>query len=139
MSSVREAMTTAPLAGTIVQGAAIDRRPVGTYVTVPREKLDSDDLVFRVACDHLKPLGIEPGDMLIVEPRPDGTAATAELVLVALFERAFVGRWWQKRGRRALLDHALAPIAEDPGLRVLGAVTVVVRESHTDSDRREVQ
>jgi SOS-response transcriptional repressor LexA len=121
-------MTTTHLAGAIVQGAPIDTSVTGAFVAVPREKLDTDDLVFRVARSDLRELGIERGDLLIVEPRPDGNAATAELVLVTLRDRAFVGRWWTKRGRRALLDHALAPIAEDHDLRVIGAVTVVARE-----------
>jgi len=125
-------MATARLAGAVTQGAPIDTSVTGDFVAVPREKLDADDLVFRVARSDLREFGIERGDLLIVEPRPDGNAATAELVLVTLHERAFVGRWWTKRRRRALLDHALAPIAEDHELRVIGAVTVIVRESRKE-------
>ncbi len=132
MTAGDDEMATARLAGAIAQGAAIDTSVTGAFVAVPREKLDADDLVFRVARCDLREFGIERGDLLIVEPRPDGNAATAELVLATLRERAFVGRWWTKRGRRALLDHALAPIAEDHELRVIGAVTVVVRESRKD-------
>ena len=121
-------MMTVRLAGAIVQGAPIDTRVSGALVAVPDEKLDADDLVYRVAGAELRGHGIERGDLLIVEPRPEGTAATGELVVVTLEHRAFVGRWWTKRGRRALLDHALHPIVEDGPLRVLGAVTVVIRE-----------
>jgi hypothetical protein len=81
------------------------------------EKLDADDLLFGIACSDLREFGVERGDLLIVESHPKGTAATAELVLVLLRERAFVGRW--------LLDHVLEPIVEDDELRVIGAVTVV--------------
>jgi SOS-response transcriptional repressor LexA len=95
---------------------------------VPREKLDADDLVYRVAGTDLRGHGIERSDLLIVEPRPDGNAATGELVVVMLDRRAFVGRWWTKHGRRVLLDHALQPIAEGCDLRVIGAITVVIRE-----------
>jgi len=122
-----------PLAGAIAQGAAIDTSVAGAFVGVPAEKLDVDDLVYRVARSDLRDLGIERGDLLIVEPRPDGQAATAELVLAFLHERVFVGRWWTKRGRRALLDHALAVVAEHHELRVLGAITVVIRESSGDA------
>ena len=128
MTTMGEETTTVGLAGAIVQGAAIDTSVAGALVAVPREKVDADDLVFRVAHSDLREFGIERGDLLIVEPRPDGRAATAELVLVTLHERAFIGRWWTKRSRRALLDHALAPITEDHDLRVIGAVTVIVRE-----------
>ncbi len=132
MTAGNDEMTTTRLAGAIVQGAPIDTSVTGAFVAVPREKLDADDLVFRVARSELREFGIERGDLLIVEPRPDGSAATAELVLATLRENTFVGRWWTKRGRRALLDHTLAPIAEDDALRVIGAVTVVVRESRKD-------
>lgn len=129
MTARRDEMTTVRLAGGIVQGAAIDTSVAGVLVAVPHEKLDVDDLVFRAARIDLRGFGIERGDLLIVEPRPEGNAATAELVLVTLRERTYLGRWWTKRGRRALLDHALVPIIEDDDLRVIGAVTVVVRES----------
>jgi SOS-response transcriptional repressor LexA len=127
-----EGNTTVRLAGAVLPGAPIDTSVTGAFVVVPGEKLNADDLVFRVGNASLRALGIEHGDLLIVEPRPDGNAATAELVLVTLRERAYVGRWWTKRGRRALLDHALVPIAEDHDLRVIGAVTVVVREGRKD-------
>ena len=133
MTAGSKEMTTVRLAGALIQGAAIDTSIAGALVAVPREKLDAHDLVFRAARSDLRELGIERGDLLIVEPRAEGNAATAELVLVMFLERAFVGRWWIKRGRRALLDHALAPIAEDQDLRVIGAVTVIVREG---GDRR---
>lgn len=129
MTARREELTTTRLAGAIVQGAAIDTSVTGAFVAVPREKLDADDLVFRVARSDLREFGIERGDLLIVEPRPEGNAATAELVLVTLCARTYIGRWWTKRGRRALFDHALAPVVEDDELRVIGAVTVIVRES----------
>jgi hypothetical protein len=122
-----EEMVTVPLMGALVQGVAIDTSIAGALVTVPREKLDTADLVFRAACFDLRELGIERDDLLIVELRPEGNAATAELVLVTLRERTYVGRWWTKHGRRALLNHALAPIVEDHDLRVIGAVTVIVR------------
>jgi hypothetical protein len=53
-----------------------------------------------------------------------------------LGERTYVGRWWTKHGRRALLDHALVPIVEGHDLCVIGAVTVVVRESGEPREKR---
>jgi hypothetical protein len=131
MTAKGQGSTTARLAGGVRQGAPIDTSEAGATVAVPQERLDGGDLVFRVATAGLRDLGIERGDLLIVEPRPKGNAATAELVLMMLGERAFVGRWWTKRGRRALLDDVLQPISEHQDLRVLGAVTVVVREGNT--------
>lgn len=127
MTSIGEEMATARLAGAVTQGATIDTSVTGAFVRVPSGKLDAGDLVYRVARTDLREFGIERGDLLIVEPRPDGNAATAELVLAALHERVFVGHWWTKRGRRALFDHALLVIAEQDELQVLGAITVVVR------------
>jgi SOS-response transcriptional repressor LexA len=133
MTAKGHGITTARLAGGVRQGAPIDASVAGAIVAVPQEKLDAGDQVFRVATADLHDLGIEHGDLLIVEPRPRGNAATGELVLVMLGKRAFVGRWWTKRGRRALVDHALQPISEHQDLRVIGAVTVVVREGNTHS------
>ena len=135
MTSTHEEMMTVRLAGAVSHGAVIDTSVAGALVSVPRGKVDADDLVFRVARGDLQELGIEHGDLLIVEPRPDGNAATAELVLAFLHERTLVGRWWTKQGRRALLDHALQPIAEGEELRVLGAITVVLREGLGQSRR----
>ena len=131
MTAKGQDVTTTRLAGGVRQAAPIDTSMAGAIVAVPQEKLDAGDLVFRVATADLRELGIERGDLLIVEPRPKGNATTAELVLVMLGERAFIGRWWAKRGRRALLDHALQLISEHQDLRVMGAVTVVVREGNT--------
>ena len=124
----RDELVTVRLAGAIVHGRPIDTRVSGALVAVPGEKLDADDLVYRVAGTDLRGHGIERGDLLIVEPRPEGNAATGELVVVTIDPRVFVGRWWTKHGRRVLLDHALHPIAEGRDLRVIGAVTVVIRE-----------
>jgi SOS-response transcriptional repressor LexA len=135
MTARGQDVTTARLAGGVRQAAPIDTSMAGAIVAVPQEKLDAGDLVFRVATADLLELGIEHGDLLIVEPRPKGNAATAELVVVMLGERAFIGRWWAKRGRRALLDHALQPISEHQDLRVMGVVTVVVREENTHAGR----
>ena len=81
--------------------------------------------MFRVAND-LPHLGLAARDLLIVEQR--GNAATGELVIARLHERVFIGRWWAKRGSRALLDSAFHVIVEAPELVVFGAVTLIARD-----------
>lgn len=129
-------MTSVRLAGALRQGAAIDTSVSGAFVVVPPEMVEDDDMVLRVASHDLREFGIERGDLLIVERREDGRAATAEFVLVSLCDRAYVGRWWRKHHRRALLDHTLMPIIEDETIRVIGAVVMVMRESLENSRRR---
>ena len=73
---------------------------------------------------RLPSLGIECGDLLIVEPRKK--AATGELVLARGGENAFIGRWWAKHGLRELQETGQNIEGE---LRIAGAVTVIVRQS----------
>ena len=122
-------MVTIVLAGGVSQGAEIDASFAGEQVAVPADKVDSGDVVFRVAAANLRGFGIERDDILVVETRPEGHAATGELVLVTIETKAFIGRWWTKHGRRELLDEVLSLITDDPRLRLIGAVTVVIRHS----------
>jgi len=117
------------LAGGVSQGAEIDLSFACEQVTLPADKIDSGDVVFRVAAANLRGFGIERDDILVVETRPEGHAATGELVLVTIETKAFIGRWWTKHGRRELLDEVLSQITDDPRLRLIGAVTVVIRHS----------
>lgn len=116
---------TVALAGAIIHGAPLDLRAAGETVEIPSEKIESRELVYRVASP---PPGLEilRGDFLIVEPRPD-RAATGELVIAVAEERIFIGRWWCKHGRRSVVGPGHEPMVEDERVRVLGAVTVVVR------------
>jgi SOS-response transcriptional repressor LexA len=85
-------------------------------------------LVFRLGSDLLD-AGLAAGDLLIVEPRSH--AATGEFVIATIGGRAFIGRWWTKHGARSLLDGTFHVIAQDPALRMLGAVTLIIRnETH---------
>jgi uncharacterized protein YbaA (DUF1428 family) len=122
-------MVTIVLAGGVSQGAEIDASFAGEQVAIPADKIDSGDVVFRVAAANLRGFGIERDDILVVETRPEGHAATGELVLVTIETKAFIGRWWTKHGRRELLDEVLSLITDDPRLRLIGAVTVVMRHS----------
>jgi hypothetical protein len=85
---------------------------------VPSEVLEDRELVYRVR----RAPQMEPGDLLIVEPR--STAATGELVLASLGKTAYVGNWWAKHGLRELRSSNLALTGK---LRILGAVNLIVR------------
>lgn len=94
---------------------------------VPADKIVPGELVFRVA-GNMPDVGLADRDLLIVEPRANGDAATGEFVIATLGNDAFVGRYWKKHGARALLDGAFHVIAQGPALRVLGAVTLILRD-----------
>jgi SOS-response transcriptional repressor LexA len=127
-------MATVPLAGILTQGAAIDVSSLPETADVPAEQIDAHEYVLRVKGPGLRAFGIEPADLLIIEPRPEGDAATGELVLAQVGERVLLGRWWTKQRRRVLMDAAIQPITEAADLRVIGAVTVIVR--HDSSGRQ---
>jgi SOS-response transcriptional repressor LexA len=116
---------TVRLSGSITCGEPIDRSG-DDKVQVPSELFDDGEELYRMQ-SALALSNIQENDFLIVEPRPEGDASTGELVLVEYAGRAYVGRWWRKRGRRALLDETKSPIVEGPHVRVLGAVTMIVR------------
>ena len=130
-------MVTVPTTGVLSQGAPLDKSTLSEEADVPAEQIDAHEYVLRVKGTSLRTFGIEPADLLIIEPRPDGRAATGELVLGQLGERVFLGRWWMKQGRRVLMDAAIQPITEDAGLRVIGAVTVIVRHDTHGKRRRQ--
>jgi hypothetical protein len=50
-------------------------------------------------------------------------------VVAMIGDRAFVGHWWGKHGRRAVMGDAYSVIAEERGIQVVGAVTAIVRMS----------
>ena len=97
------------------------------HTTIPSDKISPGELVFRVAGD-MSEVGLADRDLLIVEPRAKGDAATGEFVIATLGHDAFVGRYWKKHGMRAVLDDAFSLIAQGPPLRVLGAVTLILRD-----------
>lgn len=111
------------IVGILLQASTIT--PAQQTVGVPRERVEPEEVGYRVA-EYLPSIGLHAGDVLIVDPRP--TAATGEFVIATLGERAYIGRWWKKHGRRAVLDDQLRVIIEAPPLRIVGAVTLVVRD-----------
>jgi SOS-response transcriptional repressor LexA len=103
----------------IAQGAPI--RENAGEACLPSHLLEVDELVFRYR-GSLPSLGIESGDLLIVEPRK--RAATGELVLARCGGNAFIGRWWAKHGLRELRE------PETKGdLRIEGVVNLIVRHA----------
>lgn len=95
--------------------------------TVPADKIEPGELVFRVV-DNLPNVGLAARDLLIVEPRPHGRAATGEFVIATLGDRTFIGRWWAKHGSRAVLGNDFHVLVEAPELQVLFAVTLIARD-----------
>ena len=116
--------TSVRVTGVVAQGNAIG--PSKETVTIPADRIETGEVVFRVAGDFL---GLADRDLLIVEPRPDGNAATGEFVIATLHERAYLGRWWAKHGDRMVLDNDFRAVVQAPELQVLGAVTLIVREN----------
>lgn len=119
------AMTVLPIAGAIANGTPLESAGARTTVEVPVDQVETDEIIYRIASTSPE-LDLRQDDLLVVEPR-DNHAATAELVVAALGELLFIGRWWGKHGRRVVLDATLNPLIENGSLRVLGAVTVVMR------------
>lgn len=116
-------------AGEIRHGQAVDetRRE---KVSVPRSIVDDGEVLFRTRGDLLRDHGIADGDLIVVEPRPGGRAATGELVIGRIGEQLFIGRWWQKQGRRALLPEGLPEVTAadtSQALNVVGAINQIVR------------
>jgi SOS-response transcriptional repressor LexA len=96
-------------------------------ITIPADKIGPGEVVFRIA-DDVPEVGLAHRDLLIVELRAKGDAATGEFVIARVGQRVFVGRYWKKHGARSLLDDEFRVIAEGPDLRVLGAVTLILRD-----------
>lgn len=111
--------------GIIAPGAPI--AAADDPIDIPPDRIAPGEQVLRLAQD-LPEIGLAAGDLLIAEPRSH--AATGELVIVTLHERAYIGRWWAKHGRRALLDNEFRSIVEAPELLVLGAVTLIARDEN---------
>jgi hypothetical protein len=117
------------LAGEISQGLPINAGVAGELLTIPADIIEEGEIVFRAARSDLQEFGIERGDLLIVEQRADGHAASAELVIARIGDRMFVGHWWGKHGRRAVMGDASSVVAEERGLQVVGSITAIVRRT----------
>ena len=113
-------------AGEIRQGHSINESARET-VSLPRNLVDDGEIVFRVRGDGLGDLGIEDGDLLVVEPRPRGRAATGELVVGRIGKQVWIGRWWQKHGQKGLMSNGLSEVTTGRSLKVVAAINQIVR------------
>ncbi len=115
------------LAGTISQGLPIDSSVAGEPLLIPEDFIEEDEIIFRAAQWDLEEFGIEPGDLLVMEKRPNGQAASGELVVAMAGDRVFVGHWWSKNGRRAIMSDRLSVTVEEDSLHIVGAINAIVR------------
>jgi|GEM_PF-337361 len=111
-------------AGVIRQGSRIDESAT-EVVTLPASVLEIGELVFRVRGDEARNVGIEDGDLLIVQPRQKGRAASAELVVGRVGDLTYIGRWWQKHGMKALMSGDMAEVTVGHSKRSLKVVAVI--------------
>jgi transcriptional regulator with XRE-family HTH domain len=111
-------------AGELRQGRPIDESKSET-VHIPQSLIDKGEIVFRVRGENLRDQGIEDGDLLVVQLRQKGRAATGELTIGKIGENCFVGRWWEKHGRKALMSDGLAEVTVGRSKRVLKVVAVI--------------
>ena len=113
-------------AGEIRQGEVVNEKKIET-VLVPAALIEKGEIVFRVRGNKFDDLYIEDGDLLVVQLRPKGRAATGELAVGKVGQSVYVGRWWQKHGRKALLSDGLAEITAAKTLKVVAVINAVIR------------
>jgi transcriptional regulator with XRE-family HTH domain len=117
------------VAGEIRQGTAVTELSADK-VAVPSKLIEKGEVVFRVRGEKLRDQGIEDGDLLVVQLRQHGRAATGELVVAQVGNDLFVGRWWQKHGQKALMSDGLSEVTTGTPkkpLKVLAAVNQIIR------------
>ncbi|HYI12486.1 MAG TPA: helix-turn-helix domain-containing protein [Thermoanaerobaculia bacterium] len=116
-------------AGEIRHGDAINEESKET-LAFPPNLVEEGEIVFRARGDNMRDQGIEDGDLLIVELRPRGRAASGELVIGRIGKQIFVGRWWQKHGQKALMSNGLSEVTlgrSARSLKIVAAVNQIVR------------
>jgi hypothetical protein len=109
--------------GRFTQGAPITTST--EQVQIPASRITANEVVLQLA-QALPEYGLAPGDLLILEPRQ--TAATSEMVIATIHERAFLGRWWTKHATRQLLDETFTTIAEGTDLVLFGAISLIIHK-----------
>ncbi|HEX9983127.1 MAG TPA: helix-turn-helix domain-containing protein [Thermoanaerobaculia bacterium] len=120
-------------AGELRHGQPVDATKK-EWIILPSSLVEEDEVVYRARGTELQDQGIEDGDILIVEMRPRGRAANGELVLATIGELVYVGRWWQKHGKKALMSNGLAEVTVGKtkrSLKVMAAVNQIIRAERT--------
>jgi transcriptional regulator with XRE-family HTH domain len=115
--------------GEIRHGQPIDET-VREAVAVPKSIVENGEIIFRARGNDLRDQGIEDGDLLVVELRPRGRAATGELVIGKIGRQVFIGRWWNKHGQKALMSNGLSEVTvgrSQRSLKVVAAINQIVR------------
>jgi transcriptional regulator with XRE-family HTH domain len=116
-------------AGEIRHGQPIDEE-AKEAVAVPKSIVEHGEIVFRARGNDLRDQGIEDGDLLVVELRPRGRAATGELVIGKIGRQVYIGRWWSKHGQKALMSNGLSEVTigrSQRSLKVVAAINQIVR------------
>jgi transcriptional regulator with XRE-family HTH domain len=111
-------------AGEIRHGEAIDEK-TKEKIPMPKSIVEKGEIVFRARGENMRDQGIEDGDLLVVEIRPRGRAATGELVIGKIGRLVFVGRWWQKHGQKSILSNNLSDVTVGRAARSLRVVAVI--------------
>jgi transcriptional regulator with XRE-family HTH domain len=116
-------------AGEIRHGQPIDESKRET-LTLPKSLVEDDEIIFRARGDGMRDHNIEDGDLLVVELRPRGRAASGELVIGKIGQTVFIGRWWQKHGQKALMTNGLSEVTvgrSTRSLKVVAAINQIIR------------
>jgi transcriptional regulator with XRE-family HTH domain len=120
-----------PVAGEIRQGEAVVELSTET-APLPSTMIEPGEKVFRARGDRFRAVGIEDGDLLIVELRQTGRASSGELVIVKAGELLYIGHWWQKHGRKAIMTDGLSEVttggtSSKSALKVMAVINAIVR------------
>lgn len=120
-----------PLLAELRPGSPLHFSAIVELVRLPRSEIQAGEAVIRFRGKTLAREGIADRDLLIVEMRPSGNAATGELVIAIIAGSADIGRWWNKNSIRALRGRRTDTVsrrigAHEPVL-IFAAVTAIVR------------
>lgn len=126
MLKERPDWTEVKIAGELRQGYAVDETKTDT-VLLPSAMIDHGEIVFRARGNGFHDLGIHDGDLLVVQLRQKGRASTGELALGKVGSDVFVGRWWQKHGRKSLMTESFAEITSAKTLKIVAVINAVIR------------
>jgi transcriptional regulator with XRE-family HTH domain len=99
-------------------------------VLLPASLIEHGEIVLRARGDQLRDHNIEDGDLLVIELRQKGRAASGELVIAKIGNIVWIGRWWQKHGQKALMSNGLSEVmvgASKRSLKVMAAINQIIR------------
>ena len=113
-------------AGELRQGEPVNEKQIET-VLVPSAMIDKGEIVFRARGNAFGDLGIEDGDLLVVQLRQKGRASTGELAVGKVGPTVYIGRWWQKHGRKALMTEAFDEVTSAKTLKIVAVINAVIR------------